>query len=143
MGGHSRGEMTRELMGGRAAICMRGEISLENKGGFVQIALDLAPYGKVVDPVERVGIELDVIGNGDEYNVHLRTNTLARPRQSYRHVFKTFEKWRTVQLPFNQFVAHRTQLAFDSHRLRRIGVVAMGRAFTAELGIGGVRFMTR
>jgi 2-keto-3-deoxy-6-phosphogluconate aldolase len=45
MGGVSKAIMTRDAIAGRAAICMRGDVSLENNGGFVQIALDLSPDG--------------------------------------------------------------------------------------------------
>ena len=43
MGRRSRGTMVRELVAGRTAIRMREDVSLESNGGFVQIALDLAP----------------------------------------------------------------------------------------------------
>lgn len=43
MGGVSSGEMTREPVAGRPELRMRGAVSLENNGGFVQVALDLAP----------------------------------------------------------------------------------------------------
>ncbi|NQW50776.1 MAG: CIA30 family protein, partial [Rhodospirillales bacterium] len=41
MGGVSTGTMSRELVGGRLAIRMLGDVRLENNGGFVQLALDL------------------------------------------------------------------------------------------------------
>ena len=43
MGGVSTGTMIRDTVAGRAAIRRRGNVSLENNGGFVQIALDLSP----------------------------------------------------------------------------------------------------
>jgi complex I intermediate-associated protein 30 (CIA30) len=49
MGGVSNGSMMREAVAGRLAIRMRGDVSLENKGGFVQIAIDLMPGGKAKD----------------------------------------------------------------------------------------------
>jgi len=141
MGGVSKGTMVRDAVAGRAAIRMRGDLSLENNGGFVQIALDLSPDGGVVDASAWSGIELDVFGNGEEYGVHLRTDALTRPWQSYRQIFSAYAEWRTVQLPFDHFVPHRTDVLLDSHRLRRIGVVAIGRAFSADLALGGLRFM--
>ena len=74
MGGVSKGTMVRAAIAGRPAIHMRGDVNLENNGGFVQIALDLSPEGGVVDAGAWSGIELDVFGNGDEYGVHLRTD---------------------------------------------------------------------
>jgi Complex I intermediate-associated protein 30 (CIA30) len=142
MGGVSKGTMVRDAIGGRSAIRMCGDVSLENNGGFVQIALDLSPDGGVVDASAWSGIELDVFGNGEEYGVHLRTHALTRPWQSYRQTFKADAEWRTVQLPFDRFAPHRTDILLDTHRLRRIGVVAIGRAFSADLALGGLRFMT-
>ena len=79
MGGVSQGTMVRETVSGRSAIRMRGDVSLDNNGGFVQIALDLAPAGGAVDASAWRGIELDVFGNGEEYGIHLRTPDLTRP----------------------------------------------------------------
>ena len=67
MGGVSDGSMTREMVSGRPAIRMRGEVSLENNGGFVQISLDLDPDGEPVDVSAWRGIELDVFGNNEDY----------------------------------------------------------------------------
>ncbi len=142
MGGVSQGTMVRDAIAGRPAIRMRGDVSLENSGGFVQIALDLSPDGGVVDASTWGGIEIDVFGNGEEYGVHLRTDALARPWQSYRRSFTACAEWRTVQLPFDRFVPHRTDVPLDAHRLRRIGLVAIGRAFSPDLALGGLRFMT-
>ena len=141
MGGVSKGTMARDAIAGRAAIRMRGDVSLENNGGFVQIGLDLSPDGQAVDASAWSGIEIDVFGNGEEYGVHLRTDALTRPWQSYRHTIEACAQWRTVQLPFDDFLAHRTDILLDTHRLRRIGVVAIGRAFSADLALGGLRFM--
>ena len=140
MGGISSGTLVREIVGGRSAIHMRGSVRLENNGGFVQIGLDLAPGGKTVDASSWIGIELDVFGNGEEYNLHLRTLDLTRPWQSYRHGFKAEASWRTVQLPFGSFISHRTDIPLDVRRLRRLGLIAIGRAFSADLALGGIRF---
>ena len=79
MGGVSDGTLVRESVSGRPALRMRGDVSLENNGGFVQMALDLAPGGGVVDASSWTGIELDVIGNDEDYGVHLRTDAVERP----------------------------------------------------------------
>jgi len=141
MGGISAGTMIREKIAGRVAIRMRGEVQLENNGGFIQIALDLAPDGDGVDVSAWRGIELDVFGNEEKYGVHLRTNDLTRPWQSYRQNFKTGARWQTLQLPFVNFSPHRTDIPLNTHRVRRVGLVAIGRAFSADLAVGGLRFM--
>ena len=141
MGGVSNGTMFREPVAGRPAIRMRGDVSLENNGGFVQIALDLAPDGRAVDVSAWSGLELDVFGNGEEYSVHLRTSDLTRPWQSYRQSFRADPQWRIAYFRFEEFVPYRTDVPLNTQRLRRIGVVAIGRAFSADLAVGGVRLM--
>jgi hypothetical protein len=141
MGGVSNGTMVREVLDGRPAIRMRGDVSLENNGGFVQIAIDLAPDGKAVDASAWQGVELDIFGNGEEYGIHLRTDDLTRPWQSYRQSFRAEPHWRTAQFRFQDFKAYRTDIALDARRLRRIGVVAIGRAFSADLAVGGLRYL--
>ena len=131
MGGVSKGTMVRAAVAGRAAIRMRGDVSLE-----------LSPDGAIFDASAWSGIEIDVFGNGEEYGVHLRTDALTRPWQSYRQSFTADAEWRTVQLPFDHFVPHRTDVLLDTYRLRRIGVVAIGRPFSCDLALGGLRFMT-
>jgi hypothetical protein len=142
MGGVSEGTMVRDTVAGRPAIRLRGDVRLENNGGFVQIALDLSPDGRAVDGSRWSGIELDVFGNGEAYGLHLRTDALTRPWQSYRQIFTADPIWQTVQLPFDQFVPHRTDLPLDPCILRRVGIIAVGRAFSADLALGGLRFMT-
>lgn len=142
MGGVSQGTMTREVVDGRPALRLRGVVSLENNGGFVQIARDLSPDGALVDASCWSGIEIDVFGNGEAYGVHLRTDASIRPWQSYRQGFTAAPQWQTIRLRFADFVPHRTEAPLDPQRLRRIGLVAIGRAFSADLALGGLRFMT-
>jgi hypothetical protein len=141
MGGVSNGTMAREVVAGRPAIRMRGDVSLENNGGFVQIALDLAPRGDAVDASAWRGLALDVFGNGEDYGLHLRTEDTNRPWQSYRQSFRAEPRWQTILLAFQDFVPHRTDLPLNVRRLRRIGVVAIGRAFSADLAVGGLRYV--
>lgn len=143
MGGVSRGTMARETIAGRNALRMRGTVSLENNGGFIQVALDLSPDGAPIDASSFAGIEIDVLGNGEMYNLHLRTADLSRPWQSYRHSFAAGKDWETHQLPFANFDAHRISVRLAPTKLRRIGLVAIGRAFEADLAIGGIRFYKR
>ena len=140
MGGVSNGTMTRETVSGRAAIRMRGDVSLENNGGFIQISLDLVPGSAPADARAWAGIEIDVLGRDEDYSLRLRTTDLTESWQSYRQGFVATPTWTTVRLPFAEFTPHRTEAPLDLTKLRRIGVVAIGRAFSADLAVGGVRF---
>ncbi len=140
MGGVSDGTLRRETLDGRAAVRLRGAVRLENDGGFLQMALDLATDGGPVDARGWRGLELTARGNGHAYNVHLRTADLERPWQSYRQSFQADPEWRTLRLPFADFAPHRTDAPLDVGRLRRIGVVAIGDAFEADVSVADLRF---
>lgn len=140
MGGVSSGRLTRETVAGRKAIRLQGDVSLENNGGFIQMALDLDPSGAAIDCRDFTGIEIVVCGNDESYGLHLRTTALERPWQSYRQTFRTGPAWQNIRLPFSGFVPHRTPAAFDPGHLRRFGLVAIGRAFSADLALTSIRF---
>lgn len=140
MGGVSNGTLRREMVEGRPAIRMRGGVSLENNGGFLQMALDLGDAGAVVDATGWTGIQLEVLGNDQTYNLHLRTTDIQRPWESYRQSFAAPRQWTTVHLPFSGFAPHRTERPLRLTGLRRIGLVAIGREFEVDLAISDIRF---
>jgi hypothetical protein len=140
MGGMSSGTVTREEIGGRSAIRMRGDVSLEHNGGFIQIALDLATGGQAVDASRFKGVAIDACGNGERYGAHLRSTETTRPQQSWRSDFVADSHWQTVQFPFKEFEPHRIERPLDTSRLRRIGIVAIGRAFVADVAIARLAF---
>jgi hypothetical protein len=68
MGGVSVGSLLREAIDGRQCNILRGQVSLANNGGFIQMANDLAndpSKSKLVDASHYDGIELDVLCKGD------------------------------------------------------------------------------
>jgi hypothetical protein len=139
MGGVSRGRLRREEFQGRAAIRMQGDVSLENNGGFIQMALPLAEDG-AFDASAWRGIAIDVAGAPGAYELRLRTTELARPWESYRHAIAVSPQWSTQRLRFADFTPHRTGVPLNLRKLRRLGLVAIGEAFTADLALGGIRF---
>ena len=139
MGGVSDGRMTDERVDGRGALCLRGRVSLENNGGFLQLSLDLSRDG-LLDASTYAGIRLTVRGDGERYNLHLKTADTTRPWQSYRSSFEAGAEWQDILLPFGTFEPYRIDTPFDRSRLRRLGIVAIGRDFTADLCIADVRF---
>jgi len=138
MGGVSDGVARLETVAGRRALRMRGRVSLDNNGGFVQIARDLAIDGGVVDLSGFAGLELDVHGTGEDYGAHLRTQDVERPWQSYRAGFRAEPAWRRVRLPFAVFHPHRIDTPLDLRGARRLGLVAIGRDFEADLAVARV-----
>jgi len=134
MGGVSEAQMSRRNVDGRSALCLNGTVSLENNGGFVQMTLDLSPNG-LLDASAFDGIRLVVRGDGSDYNVHLKTAATNLPWQSYRAQFPTAPQWRESRLPFSAFQPHRLVPALDIARLKRLGIVAIGRAMPTNLCI--------
>jgi hypothetical protein len=137
MGGVSRGRLTTETIAGRQCIRLQGEVRLENSGGFVQAVLDLKREG-ALDASDYTGVQLDVFGNGEAYNVHLRTDDVWLPWQAYRASFEAAPGWHTVRVPFADFDGYRIFSALDLKHLERIGIVAIGRAFAADLCLGSL-----
>jgi hypothetical protein len=137
MGGRSDGRLERREVDGRPALCLSGTVSLANDGGFIQATLDLAPAG-TLDAAGWSGIRLLVWGNGEDYNLHLKTTDIQRPWQSYRAGFRAPPRWTEVRLSFADFVPHRTDAPLDLRRLRRLGLVAIGRPFEAELCLAAI-----
>jgi hypothetical protein len=132
MGGVSAGQLVRETVAGRPALRMTGRVSLENNGGFIQMARDLTPGGSL-DATGWQGFTVDVCGDGQSYGIHLRPEGLSRPWQSFRAGFTAGRNWARLTVPFAAFTPHRTEAALDISRLRRIGLVAIGRAMEADL----------
>jgi len=130
MGGLSSGSLKKDTIDGKQCIRLRGDVSLKNNGGFIQAALDVDDT-----PAENAsayqGIMLEVYGNDEEYNLHLRTKDLWLPWQSYRATFVAPPKWRVIKLPFSTFTRYRTWTALDPGQLKRIALVAIGQEFTA------------
>ena len=116
-----------------------GAVSLDNNGGFVQIAFDLTETGACLDASAWAGVQLDVYGNGETYDIRIRTDQIARPWQSFRAAFTAPATWSTVTIPFAGLIPHRTEARFDPTRLRRIGILAIGREMQADISIASFR----
>lgn len=140
MGGVSEAGMTRAEIGGRHCLRLTGDVCLENNGGFIQAALDLAPADGVLDARGFEGLRIVASGNAEHYGLHLRTPDCRRPWQSYRAEFEAGEDWRSIELPFSRFHPYRLTAPLDTRRLRRLGLVAIGRAFHADLRVASIGF---
>lgn len=139
MGGRSGGSIDVEEIAGLQATRLRGMVSLENNGGFVQMARDLKADGSAFDASEWAGIELCVLGNDEMYEIRLRTAQLSRPWQSFRAEFVATAEWTALGFGFSDFEAHRTEMTFDPACLRRIGILGIGREFEADVAVSSMR----
>lgn len=142
MGGISTADLRPDRHGDRGCLRLSGTVNTANSGGFVQMALDPAG-GKHWNVSTFAGLQLLVSGNGEQYNVHLRTSDLWLPWQSYRAAFVTAPEWHVIRIPFSSFEAYRIKTRLDTSRLTRLGLVAIGRHFTADLCLGDLRFYSQ
>ena len=133
MGGVSSGGLERVRRDGHSAVRLTGRVSLENNGGFVQMAFDLASAAPGADPGEYNGLEIELRGNDEPYDLRLRTAQLTRPWQSFRKTIMAEAHWRTHRVPYTEFVPHRTEASLRPDQLRRIGLLGIGRAFEADV----------
>lgn len=138
MGGVSDGQLSVDREN-QNCLRLQGDVKLDNNGGFVQAALDLSTYSPQ-DIEKYAGLMLTVYGNNEQYNVHLRTRDNWLPWQAYRATFTAAPEWKELYIPFTEFVPYRTDKALDVSRLKRIGIVAIGREFRADLCIGRIVF---
>lgn len=138
MGGVSEVSVEREIIDGQPVLRLRGDVRLDNNGGFVQAALDLTPNGAPRDLSAWRGIRLTVRGNDETYGLHLRTPDNLRPWQSYRAEFTARTDWHSIDLPFDTFLPHRLDTPLDTTHIRRIGLVAIGRQFSADLMVSEI-----
>jgi len=98
MGGLSSSEF---VDGGDGFAIFRGDLSLENNGGFASVR-GLVPGGAMQN---HRGLTLRVRGDGRTYQVRLRTNSRF-DGVAYMAEFPTRErKWQTIEIPFESFEA--------------------------------------
>lgn len=139
MGGVSNASHSFEEEDGKHYIRLRGDVSLENNGGFVQTALPLTQNG-VLDASEYEGIRLTVRGNGERYQIHLKNSQTRLPWQYFYAPFQTSENWKTLELPFSKFEPDRLNAKLDPSTLKRVAIVAIGREFEADVSVSHIEF---
>ena len=96
MGGVSEGSLALDNIQGRSCLRLRGVVKLDNSGGFIQAALDIGET-QAANAAGYQGLMLEVYGNDEEYNLHLRTNDVWLPWQSYRASFQAPARWNRVK----------------------------------------------
>jgi hypothetical protein len=126
MGGVSRGGARLE----DGALHLSGEVSTENRGGFIQARTDVSNV-----PVTARGLVIRVRGNGEPYFIHLRTRRTRLPWQYYQARFETGAPWREVTLPWSAFAPSGRLLppSPDPGEVRSVGLVAYGRDHRADV----------
>ena len=132
MGGVSNGNLAVDSVAGKPCLRLRGNVRLENNGGFIQGALAIED-SDAADASDYQGLLLEVYGNNEQYNLHLRTADVWLPWQAYRASFLAPARWHRLKLPFKEFTGHQIGKGLDLEHLLRIGIVAIGQEFSADL----------
>ncbi len=135
MGGRSLADSGVEVVDGRRALRLTGEVSLANNGGFIQVALPLTEGDGPLDAASWRGFRLLVRGAGDGYYLHARTTACRLPWQHYAAPLPEGEGWTEVEVPFEAFAPVSLGRALDPARLTSIGLVAAKRAFAADVAL--------
>lgn len=138
MGGVSQGQIGPDEGTEHAGMRLTGRVSLDNNGGFIQMASNMGVDGGDFDASAYRGVAFFARGNGETYAAGLRTSELSRPWQSYRAEFVTTPDWQWVEIPFSDFKTVNTERAFNAARLRRIGILGIGRAFDVDVSVANL-----
>ena len=137
MGGRSTGGARADVIAGRNCLRLTGRVNT-NGGGFIQLALDLEPGGVPMSAEGFQGFEIDVWGNGEEYNCHIRTTDVRWYEQSYRATIQTKREWQTIRLPWAAFVPHGLKEPLNLKGLQRFAVLGWMRDFDADVALARV-----
>ena len=139
MGGVSTGEIKWSNQSQSQCLSLTGEVSTLNNGGFIQATVDIKSDDALNLTMED-GVRIKIIGNGHDYNIHLRTTNLWFPWQAYRSTFKTDHNWQTLNISFKDFMPYKTSTKLNPEKIKRIGIVAIGRDFEADICIAELGF---
>lgn len=138
MGGRSEGGARLDEIDGRPCMRLTGTVSTRG-GGFIQLALDLGENRRTpFDGTPYTGLELDVYGNDEDYNCHLRTTDVRWYEQSYRTTFQAPSQWTTVRLPWTGFEPNAISEPLNLKGLLRLGILGWMRDFEADIAVGRV-----
>ena len=141
MGGVSKGELNTLEIAGLQATQLSGKVSLDNNGGFLQMAFNINSDASAFDASCFMGLELEVYGNAEIYDVRIRTSDLNRSWQSYRASFFAPSHWKTIQIPFLEFKPNKTTIPLNISSLRRIGILAIGSVLSVNISVAMIRFV--
>ena len=138
MGGVSTGQLRFARGGDGVFARLTGQVSTENRGGFIQFRRAISP----ALPSGLQGVRLITRGNGQRYFVHLRSTGTVLPWQYYQAGFETGPSWAEVRLPFAAFNRSGRMLRSvpQAGSLTSIGIVAYGRDHNAQVDVREVGF---
>ena len=137
MGGESVGELKINNNEEEIFYRLKGKISTENNGGFIQFRSKIE-----ISDTSLKGIKFKARGNGEKYFVHVRTPFTFLPWQYYFYSFYTQNEWTEIKFLISDFKkSHKLQPSqFLSTKIKSIAFVAFGKDYTAELDVKDLEF---
>ncbi|WP_166253459.1 CIA30 family protein [Marinobacter salicampi] len=130
MGGVSSGTLRQEDRYGSSCACLSGRTRLENNGGFLQMKLEIEPDHLRAD---YGGLFIELLGGAHDYNLHVKTDQLEKPWQSFRCTLQAEPRRTRFVVPYSQLQAHRTDAELQPANIRSVAVVAIGSAFDVDV----------
>lgn len=142
MGGVSDMQAGYREVDGQTVLGIRGQVRLDNNGGFIQARLPLDADGRAFDAAAFGGLRIRARAlKLGPYYLHLRTDDTRRPWQYYRARLDLTSEWTTLDLPWAAFEARSLRQPLDSARSRSVAVVAYGEAFEAEIEVARIEWL--
>ena len=140
MGGISQGQVDFETINGSNIAILRGNVSTENNGGFIQIRREL----KNINLNEAQSVKIVAKGNSQKYFVFLRTTGTILPWQYYSSQFEVTDQFSEFVLPISEFKKSGVLMPnkVNSKNITSIAIVAFGRDHRAEIYIKKIEFNT-
>jgi hypothetical protein len=120
---------------------MRGQVRLENRGGFIQARLPLEEGGGTFDARQWRGITIRARGRSGAYYIHLRTSQNWMPWQYYRAPIAVSEDWQEQFISFDVFEGRSTWRGMDPGALKSLAIVAYGEAFEADIDVARIELV--
>ena len=139
MGGVSTGKVEFLNVNNNFYARMRGNVSTENKGGFIQVRRKLEKLNLEGSKF----IEIIAKGNNQNYFIHLRTSGTFLPWQYYQISFKVLDSFETFKLPISEFKPSSMFLSkrINPKNITSIAIVAFGRDHFADIYIKEINFI--
>ena len=138
MGGVSTGYVEYQIIEEDIIAVLKGNVSTENNGGFIQIRRDL----KDINLENANSVKIVAKGNSQKYYIFLRTTGTILPWQYYASEFTVNEIFNEFVLPIKDFEKSGFLLAkkINPKKITSIGIVAFGRDHLAELYVKEIKF---
>jgi len=138
MGGRSDAEMELSTIDGKNCARLSGTVTRKSNGGFIQMALAFGDRNAALDGSAYSGIELLLYGNGEDYNVHVRTTDCGWYDESYRKTIFVEPKWQRLRIAWDEFEPNGLSVPLNSSGINRIAVLGWMREFKADVALAEI-----